>query len=54
MNEIIISACETIEETIKTAVEQLHKQQLDRIIFFFTGSKYRIEKDETNYTKENK
>ena len=42
---IAVSACETIEETLAFAIEQLKKYHLKQISFIFAGSKYIIEKE---------
>ena len=42
---IAVSACETIEETLAFAIEQLEENHLKQISFIFAGSKYTIEKE---------
>lgn len=42
---IVVSACETIEETLAFAIQQLEVNHLKQISFIFAGSKYIIEKE---------
>lgn len=44
MSEIIVSACETLEATIQTAVEQLIAKKLGKVMFFYQGVRYTIVK----------
>lgn len=43
---IAVSACETIEETLAFAIEQMKQRGMKKIIFFYAGSKYIIEKQD--------
>lgn len=42
---IAVSACETIEETLATAIKQMKERNITEVFFYYAGSKYRIKKE---------